>query len=718
MIHDLHQFRFHAISHFAWANPRRACMLCALLALLCITRAYSDAAAAPSVREVPAAHIQKGSSAIDRLLLSEQHRHGIRQERNVSHETFLRRSYLHIAGRIPTFSETESFVNDAHPKKRSHLIDNLLDSEAYNHHRFTFWADLLRAQSRMSGLQGQATGSPYLEWIKAAIAENKPYNKMVRELVAAEGAYWESGNGSVGYYFRDRGMPLDNMANTTRVFLGTRIECAQCHDHPFEKWTQLDFFEMAAFTSGQGNLVLDKFQDTRRQIKQMEKTRNFSPEISRLGRPLIQLLSAGLDNTGNGTIRLPADYAYENAKPKAVVKAAPLFGDLVPLNHSDASKNKGAEKNARQRKQNRSTPGIGSREAFADWIIDTNNPRFTRVIANRLWKDVFGRGLFEPVDDLNDDTACSHPQLMAYLESLMIDLNYDTKQFLRVLYNTQAFQKPVVSRDIAPSETFYVEGPLLRRMSAEQMWDSLLTLTVPDVDARKGRDNAAVMRYAYEKYKDYSASQLVDEIERLLSSNNNDSMQRPNIFQPLRNLYNIEMSSEAGRMEAPLRKQKELREKLRVAEKRKRSGEVQRLRRLLQEKGLNNPALRNPGFVRAAELPSPAPAGHFIREFGSSDREQIANASDAASVPQVLSLMNGFVDNTLLPNKQSELWRTVNAAGTNNDRITILYKTLLNREPSRTEMTQSTRDMRARNDEALEDLLWVIVNSREFMFVL
>ncbi|MDE0839771.1 MAG: DUF1553 domain-containing protein, partial [Kiritimatiellae bacterium] len=311
-----------------------------------------------------------------------------------------------------------------------------------------------------------------------------------------------------------------------------------------------------------------------------------------------------------------------------------------------------------------------------------------------------------------------HPQLMAYLEALMIDLNYDTKQFLRVLYNTQAFQKPIVSRDIAPSEAFYFEGPLLRRMSAEQMWDSLLTLTVPDVDTRKGRDDAAVMRFAYQKYKDYSASQLVDEIERLLESSNSDSMRRQNIIRPLRNLYNVAMSPEAGRMGTQQREQKELREKLRKAQKRKRTGEAQRLRRLLQEKGLNNPALRNPGFVRAAELPSPSPAGHFIREFGGSDREQIANANDAASVPQVLSLMNGFVDNTLLPNKQSELWRTVNAAGTNNDRITILYKTLLSREPSRTEMTRSTRDMRARNDEALEDLLWVIVNSREFMFVL
>jgi hypothetical protein len=717
MIHDLHQFRIHAISRFALAIPRRACMLCVLLAVLCVTQTDGDAAAAPSVREIPAAHIQKGSAAIDRLLLTEQHRHGVRQGRNVSHETFLRRSYLHIAGRIPTFAETETFLNGAHPKKRANLIDELLDSEAYNHHRFTFWADLLRAKSRMSGMQGPA-GSPYLDWIKDAVAANTPYNTMVRELVAAEGAYWEQDNGSVGYYIRDRGMPLDNMANTTRVFLGTRIECAQCHDHPFDKWTQLDFFEMAAFTSGQGNLVLNKFQDTRREIKQMEKTRDLSPEISRLGRPLLQMLSAGLDNTGNGTIRLPDDYAYENAKPKAVVKAAPLFGDLVPLNHSDASKNKDAGKNVRKRKKNNSTPGIGAREAFADWIIDTNNPRFTRVIANRLWKDVFGRGLFEPVDDLNDDTACSHPQLMAYLESLMIDLNYDTKQFLRVLYNTQAFQKAVVSRDIGPSETFYFEGPLLRRMSAEQMWDSLLTLTVPDVDTRKGRDEAAVMRFAYQKYKDYSTSELVDEIESLLASNNNDSMQRRNIIGPLRNLYNIEMSSEADRMEAPMREQKELRAKLRKAEKRKRSGEVQRLRRLLQEKGLNNPALRNAGFVRAAELPSPAPAGHFIRQFGSSDREQIANANDAASVPQVLSLMNGFVDNTLLPNKQSELWRTVNDAGTNNDRITILYKTLLNREPSRTEMTQSTRDMRTYKDEALEDLLWVIVNSREFMFVL
>jgi hypothetical protein len=114
-------------------------------------------------------------------------------------------------------------------------------------HFFNYWADVLRVTS--NGQQtGQITGAAYMNFVKQSLRDNKPYDEFVRDMVAAQGKAWE--NGAIGYYMRDRGMPLDNMANTVRVFLGTRIECAQCHNHPFDKWTQMQFYKMAAFTYG------------------------------------------------------------------------------------------------------------------------------------------------------------------------------------------------------------------------------------------------------------------------------------------------------------------------------------------------------------------------------------------------------------------------------------------------------------------------------------
>jgi hypothetical protein len=155
-------------------------------------------------------------------------------------------SHLDIIGRIPTMQETQAFLQSTDKDKRAKLIDALLASEGYTQHMFHFWADLLRVQSRANGGQGEMTSKPYLEHVKRRIRENMPYDAFVRELLTAQGKVWD--NPAIGYYMRDLGMPLDNLSNTTRVFLGTRIECAQCHNHPFDKWTQMQFYQMAAFT--------------------------------------------------------------------------------------------------------------------------------------------------------------------------------------------------------------------------------------------------------------------------------------------------------------------------------------------------------------------------------------------------------------------------------------------------------------------------------------
>ncbi|MDA1044927.1 MAG: DUF1553 domain-containing protein, partial [Verrucomicrobia bacterium] len=429
------------------------------------------------------------------------------------------------------------------------------------------------------------------------------------------------------------------------------------------------------------------------------------------------VLGAGLDNSGNGRIRLPQDYQYDDAAPNDLIMATPLFGPRI--DHAAVLKQQDAP-NTPQKKKTTSDPhpGVESRVDFANWISSPGTPRFTTVIVNRLWKETFGLGLIEPVDDMRDDTKTPYPELLADLENMMRELRYDTKQFLRVLCNTQLYESSVVTRDIVHGQCFPGGGPMLRRMSAEQTWDSLLSLTVPDLDHRRAPDGSKLFQYAYDKYKGYTGTQLIDEIQKLTGSAYNDSMIKGNVMRALRPVFEREVGPQQDYFNLLVTRKMRLQDEIRRANKKGLSSEAKQLQRQYGQLDYDNPALFNRSFVRAAELESPAPPGHFIREFGGSDREQIDNAYDNATIPQVLTLLNGYVDPNLLANRKSVLWKHVEAAGTNNAKIEVIYKSLLSRSPSREEMTMATLDMRTNGQDALEDIVWVLVNSREFMFVL
>jgi hypothetical protein len=311
-------------------------------------------------------------------------------------------------------------------------------------HFFNYWADVLRLTSN-GNQTGQITGAAYANFVKQSLRENKPYDKFVAEMIAAQGKAWE--NGAIGYYMRDRGMPLDNMANTTRIFLGTRIECAQCHNHPFDKWTQMQFYQLAAFTypletnftgvSDKGELM-DLKRAADKNPAMGAQTRHIGRVFENLGDFVRYSKVQALPTR---VLKLPHDYQYTDAKPHDAVKPATLLGRQV----------------------------AGDLQAFADWMTAPDNPRFTKVIANRLWKRVFGVGLIEPVDELFDTTVAMNPTLMQHLEKLMIDLRYDLKGYLRVLYNTQAYQNEASRAELVAGEVYHFSGPVLRRMTAEQI---------------------------------------------------------------------------------------------------------------------------------------------------------------------------------------------------------------------------------------------------------
>lgn len=388
------------------------------------------------------------SRAIDALVREYHAENEIQPIGLTTDNEFIRRAYLDITGTIPTYEATTGFLQSTDPDKRATLIHELLQSPGHVSHFFNYWAALLRVPIRVRGMPAGA----YALWIKNAIADNMPYDDFVRGLVAAKGDSAE--NGATGYYLRDQQMRLDTVNATAQIFLGTQLGCAQCHDHKFDKWTQKDYYQFAAYM-GQVNVRRDR-QEARRVRREME---DVSTAKRRQLQQYLQNMSVDVVDRRYKQLRYPEDYAYDNAEPGAVVQPRVIFGNQpVP------------------------EEGESQRDAFAQWLTSPENPMFTKVIANRLWKKATGVGLVEPVDDFNDYTEAVHPELLDHLTGLVVKLDYDMNLFLEILYNTRTYQLASEGTEVTAGNYEFQAAPL-RRMSAEQIWDSFITLGIKDANS-------------------------------------------------------------------------------------------------------------------------------------------------------------------------------------------------------------------------------------------
>jgi hypothetical protein len=425
------------------------------------------------------------AAEIDALLEKDWAANKLQRNAPANDSVFVRRVYLDIVGRIPSAREAEDFLNATDLGKRPRLISTLLAGDGYALAAFNYWADVLRLQQ--FGRIGPTAGAAYVQYLKDSLRTNKPYDQFVRELITAKGKPWE--NGAIGYYMRDNKMPLDNFANTARTFLGTRIECAQCHNHPFDKWKQKQFYEMTAFTYGNDvkayenpaimqsrELLKAERKDLTAKMKEDEKSgpvpgkkpkseyRLIVDNFGFIGQAVadIQYLSmggVGVINDNSKRLTLPHDYQYDDAKPLGEVMPVTMMGHAA-----------------------QPRAGESSTEAYARWMTSPENPRFTTVIANRLWKMAFGLALIEPLDEMLESTVPSNPELMRRLEDLVKASGYDLKACLNVIFNTRAYQSASTKEEVTPGTVYHFTGPVLRRMSAEQIYDSILTLITPSVD--------------------------------------------------------------------------------------------------------------------------------------------------------------------------------------------------------------------------------------------
>ncbi|MDF1843150.1 MAG: DUF1549 domain-containing protein, partial [Rubripirellula sp.] len=375
---------------------------------------------------------------------------------------FVRRVYLDVIGRIPTNEELRSFYADTRRDRRARLIDKLLESPGHESHLFNWLADMLRVKDEYYRIGKTWT---FHTWLKEQLRENRPWDELVHELLTAEGRLGE--NGATAYLLRDASMPLDSLSNTMTTFLGANVACAQCHDHPFAEWTQRDFYEMASFF---GSTAFERV-DTRKPAITLRDGRFSKANLVTLLQPNMERV---IYEPGRAT-EFPEDYAYDDAQPGE--KVVPKFITWVGARRANVT-----TKDPRN-----------LRSLFARWMTSPKNPRFAEAIANRMWKKFFGVAVKEPVTDLDALEEATNPELLKFLAQLMRDAEFDLREFQRVVLNTKTYQRQV---SVTPpeGEEFRFPGPLLRRMTAEQIWDSIvLLLRGPEIDQLK-TDNAPVMQ--------------------------------------------------------------------------------------------------------------------------------------------------------------------------------------------------------------------------------
>jgi len=585
-----------------------------------------------------------------------------------SDEQFVRRVYLDIAGRIPTAAETLAFLADASLSKRAKLIDVLLESDGYRSHLFNYFADMMRVTDSANKVRYYT----YQDWLKGQIAINRPWDEMVHEMMTADGKLLE--NGATGYLLRDAGMRLDNLSLTLSSFLGANVSCAQCHDHPFADWTQRDFYELAAFfgateTYGARGTGGNHTKEMRRALNMIDDRR-----IQQQARNVLRVNAMAVVETGKNDLTLPHDYQYDDAAPGDPVTPKLIsWGDAAPPTLPAFSAAKKGDDEA------------ALRTRFADWMTAPENPRFAMTIANRLWKRAFGVGVREPVTDLDEPAASVNPALLHHLAAEMVRLDFDLKQFMRLLYNTQTYQREATSYELTDNTPYLFPGPILRRMSAEQAWDSCATLVVgEDVDqfkSQRGRHYTEVMNIDFAGGSDPEI--LKTGIEKAVAGMRQFGGKGP------------------GQGKA---KAKGNRKKAAMAEE----AEVEK------DFTINPPTRNGLVLARASELPQPERNQHFLRMFGQSDREIADSQSTEGSIPQVLMLMNGEAQE-VIGELDSLVVKTAAAHATSEEQVTSLYLSFLSRHPRPDELAAAVGGLDG--GLTLRDLTWVLFNTREFVFV-
>ncbi len=354
------------------------------------------------------------SNYIDTHVHTKLHKLRIYPSEPCSDEVFVRRVFLDIAGVLPTQEERSQFISSTASDKRQALISSLLDRKEFTEMWVMKWAELLQIRSTGNNANQVSYKSALLwyEWLRDKVANNEPFNRIIFDLLAARGGTFKN---PATNYFKLENDVMKRTENVAQVFMGTRIQCAQCHNHPFDRWTMDDYYGFAAL------------------FAQVRKKPAEDPHE--------QIIF-----DGGGQIAHPVTKA--NAVPRFL----------------------GADKPAELK-------GLTRREAVAGWLTSKENPWFARNVVNIVWSHFFGVGITDPVDDVRVSNPASNPELLAALSAKFVEYNYDFKKLVRDICNSRTYQLSSRTNETNEQDLTNFSHSLIRRLRAEVLLDTLAQVT-------------------------------------------------------------------------------------------------------------------------------------------------------------------------------------------------------------------------------------------------
>ncbi|NBR84329.1 MAG: DUF1549 domain-containing protein [Proteobacteria bacterium] len=365
----------------------------------------------------PVKNLPPSKNFIDELVFANLKLIGVPPSPVCDDATFIRRVSLDIAGRLPTVAEAEAFLASSEPTKRDKLVDALLTSPDYADYFANKWTALLK--NKRDGVNDITANFAFHSWVRDSLLANKPYDQLVRQLLAATGTI--EGNPPVAWYKRVK-QPTEQLEDVAQLFLGVRMQCAQCHHHPFERWSQHDYYSMSAF-------------------------------FSQIGRKPTATAGEDVIFHKRGVAQA------ENKKTKLPVKPAGLGEPTLDI-----------------------PPDEDPRLRLADWMGNKNNPFFAKSLVNRYWKHFFKRGLIEPEDDIRETNPASNPELLDALAKHFVESGFDLKAVVRVITQSSTYQLSATPNQHNGVDRQNYSHFYPRRMQAEVLLDSIDQFTGAKTD--------------------------------------------------------------------------------------------------------------------------------------------------------------------------------------------------------------------------------------------
>jgi hypothetical protein len=368
-------------------------------------------------------------SRIDELVAAKWQRMKIQPSELCSDAEFLRRVYLDLTGQPPTAEEVRAFMAETSPprEKRNAVIDKLIGSPDFIEHWTNKWSDMLQVNSKFLGGEGAKL---FRGWIRQQVADNKPYDQFVREILTATGSNKDNPAAS---YWKILNEPAEAMENTTHLFLATRFNCNKCHDHPFERWTQDQYYRLGAY------------------FTQVQLSRDPA--------------------SGKGTI---AGTAVEKARPLYEIVKDATTGDMIHLRTG-----KVAPPTFPFEAKIETPPAENAtrREQLAAWMTSPNNRFFASSYVNRLWGYLTGVGIIEPIDDTRAGNPPTNPELLDYLKTEFINSGFDARHILRLICQSRTYQLSVATNKWNEDDKINYSHATARRLPAEVLYDAVLKVT-------------------------------------------------------------------------------------------------------------------------------------------------------------------------------------------------------------------------------------------------